>query len=236
MYVEVAVVRRPMSSSNKCNFFIFHSIPFRESSLWEGGTTGDGLLSGPALTSILDLPPETTQRRFQYLFHVVDWLPTLADWIGILPRNATALDGISQANALRYNTPAREELFGGYAQCWPRNDDPREHHYWWGPSLRVRNWKIIQGQSAGPDETNPFPMGDVSIQPPGESLQQQYLLFDLIKDPQEENNVADLYPDILKDMIYKLKLYRQSFVYPQRNDDSDCHFTGLVNTTVGPTW
>ena len=67
--------------------------------------------------------------------------------------------------------------------------------------------------------------------------QQHYLLFDLEKDPLEETDLSAVYPEILEKMVYRLKLYRKSFVYPQINDDSGCPFPGLVNTTtVGPAW
>jgi hypothetical protein len=70
---------------------------------------------------------------------------------------------------------------------------------------------------------------------PGGLANSSYLLFDLESDPLEEVNLVDQYPDVLKDMMYKLQLYQQSFVPPQVNDDSNCPFTGLVNTSMGPT-
>merc|ERR1712157_620066 len=60
-------------------------------SVWEGGTLGDGFVSGPALRS-LGIP---TKQRLPHLFHVVDWLPTLAELIGVSPQGKE-LDGISQ--------------------------------------------------------------------------------------------------------------------------------------------
>jgi arylsulfatase A-like enzyme len=170
-----------------------------------------------------------TNRRFQHLFHVVDWVPTIAELLGIQPTSLEKLDGISQVQSLSEDKPKRTELFGGYACC---ND---HNQRWWGPSLRYLNYKIVQGGSGGPDETNPNPPGTDAIQLPGgnESGNQTtpYLLFDLLKDPQEQNNIAHLYPNVLQDMINKLRLYRKSFVYPQSNDDSLCKFTGLVNDT-----
>ena len=231
-------------------------------SLWEGGTTGDALLAGPALERLLARSTTTSplktdssfiagkkkttratkssSRRFQHLFHVVDWFPTLAEWVGVVPLNETVLDGISQAEALASgDSPARTELFGGYA-FWKDHST----HAWWGPSLRHLNWKLVQGASAGPDAKNPLPPGSKDISPPGEKFNNStnnstndYLLFDLDHDPGEENDLSTAYPEILQKMIYRLKLYRKYFVYPQVNDDSNCPFPGLVNTTtVGPAW
>ncbi len=212
-------------------------------SLWEGGTTGDALLAGPALKKLLSKKnrPSSTPwqanapRRFQHLFHAVDWFPTLAEWVGVVPLNQTALDGISQAENLSSGQePARTELFGGYA-FWRDSEYPNENHWWWGPSIRHLNWKLVQGTSGGPDASDPMPNGTRNILPPGASA--DYLLFDLDRDPREENDLSKAHPEILEKMIYKLKLYQKSFVNPQVNDDSLCPFPGLVNTSiVGPAW
>lgn len=76
------------------------------------------------------------------------------------------------------------------------------------------------------------------ILPPGSSKASgEYLLFDLDRDPGEETDLSEAYPEIFQKMVYRLKLYQKSFVYPQVNDDSLCPFPGLVNTTiVGPAW
>jgi len=194
-------------------------------SVWEGGTTGDGLLAGPALKKLL--PKD--HSRFQHLFHVVDWFPTLAEWVGVLPLNHATMDGISQVDALQGNGPKRTGLFGGYCQC-------RGHPSWWGPAIRHLNWKLIQGESGGPNAENKWPPGFQKIQPPGQNATSKYLLFDLSKDPSETTDLSKEHPEVLKGMIAKLKLYNKSFVYPQINDDSKCPFPGLVNTTAGPAW
>lgn len=196
--------------------------------LWEGGTTGDGFLSGPAL-SRLNVPGGA---RFPHLFHVVDWFPTIADWIGVVPAHQDELDGQSQVESLRRQgaPPARTELFIGFVE-----QEGIERNHWFGPSLRHLNWKVVQGDYAGPDEFNPHPKG-TPFPMPGGLANVSYLLFDLDQDPQEGVNLATEYPDVLQDMIYKLKLYQQSYVPPQINDGSDCPFDGFVNSSMGPTW
>jgi arylsulfatase A-like enzyme len=196
--------------------------------LWEGGTTGDGFLSGPAL-SRFQLPGGGS--RFPHLFHVVDWFPTIAEWIGVVPVHQNELDGRSQADSLRRQgaPPARTELFIGFV------DQAGVVDNWFGPSLRHLNWKVVQGDYAGPDELNPHAKG-TPYPMPGGLTNVSYLLFDLDQDPREEVNLAPEYPDVLQDMIYKLKLYQQSYVPPQINDGSDCPFDGFANSSVGPTW
>jgi arylsulfatase A-like enzyme len=193
-------------------------------SVWEGGTTGDGFVSGPALTK-WGFP---TKKRFPHLFHVVDWLPTLAEFLGIVPRNSEKLDGKSQLQSMKDGFATRQELFIGYALADSTNQ-------WYGPAVRYQNWKIVQGTSGGPDENDSTPKGSKTPQPGG-LTNTSYMLFDLETDPSEENNLADQYPDVLQDLMYKLRQYQQSYVPPQANDDSSCPFTGLINTSVGPTW
>lgn len=80
--------------------------------VWQGGTTGDALLSGPALAR-LGIEPSV----YTNLFHVVDWLPTLAA-VAHSPPAGKPLDGVNHLAALRDATasPAREELFVGYGK------------------------------------------------------------------------------------------------------------------------
>ena len=195
-------------------------------SVWEGGTTGDGFISGPALKK-LGFP---TKERFPHLFHVVDWFPTLAELLGVVPRNLGKLDGRSQLESMKDKgrIATRQELFIGYSLADTTNQ-------WYGPAIRYENWKIVQGTSAGPDADDPRPKGSKTPLPGG-ALNTSYLLFDLETDPLEETNLADFYPDVVQSLIYRLREYQKSYVPPQANDDSSCPFTGLVNTSVGLTW
>jgi arylsulfatase A-like enzyme len=193
--------------------------------VWEGGTTGDAFLSGPALSN-LGLP---TNSRFPHLFHVVDWMPTLAEIVGAVPKNNNKIDGKSQLTGLKQNIATRDHVFVGYAYA------AYSTNQWYGPAIRHGKWKLIQGTSAGPDEYDIEPHG--SEQPlPGGADNSTYLLYDLALDGGEQHNVADRYPAIVHFLKSKLKEYQQSYVPPQPNNDKNCPFTGYVNTSIGPTW
>jgi arylsulfatase A-like enzyme len=192
--------------------------------IWEGGTTGDAFLSGPALSK-LGLP---TSARFPHLFHVVDWMPTLAEIVGAVPKN-NKIDGKSQLTGLKQNIAIRDHVFVGYAYAGYSTNQ------WYGPAIRHGQWKLIQGTSAGPDEYDIAPHG--SEQPlPGGADNSTYLLYDLALDGGERHNVADRYPAIVHFLKSKLKEYQQSYVPPQPNTDKNCPFMGYVNTSIGPTW
>jgi arylsulfatase A-like enzyme len=207
-------------------------------SVWEGGTKGDGILSGPAMKMLgLDnhFSPSATvkleggYRQFPYLFHVVDWIPTIAEMIGVdLPSSAT-LDGTSQWLAMHSWRAARHEIFVGYTH----NDASGE---WYGPALRHQKWKLVQGASGGPDQYDGNPKGTPRRPQKGGMPGAVYLLFDLEMDPMELVNVANVYPDVVLDLIEKLKVYQQTYVPPQQDWDARCpRYPGPVETHLGPT-
>jgi arylsulfatase B len=210
-------------------------------SIWEGGTTGDGFLSGPAMRNF-----DLSQRdRFSDLFHVVDWLPTLAELVGVVPMGNT-LDGVSQLLGLQHGgttrqttttttagpfPPARRELFVGYAHT---NGHDANDGGWYGPAIRYGRWKLIQGLSGGPDDFDRNP--EATLTPAHGGNGTSYLLFDLTVDKEELQNLALFYPQVVQQLAEKLRYYQRTYVPPQPNNDLACPFPGLVNTTVGPTW
>jgi len=189
--------------------------------VWEGGTTGDGFVSGPALTNLLGVSP----GKYPHIFHVVDWLPTLAAIAGVLP-DGKPLDGVNQLEALQgKGKPPREEVFVGYAAF---------EHKWFGPAIRYRNWKLIQGTSGGPQTADDHPVG--TLLPAEGGVLVDYMLFDLGVDPEEQFNVASDYPLMVDILRAKLQDYQKNYV-PPIEEDTTCPFTGVVNTTeFGPAW
>ena len=206
-------------------------------SVWDGGTTGDAFVSGPAIHS-LEIP---TQTRYTDLMHVVDWLPTIAEIVGATP-NGNTLDGVSQLEGFRQRSgdvdndypPARHEVYIGHVIVSPGSGF--ETTKWWGPAIRYGKWKLIQGEyGGGPDALNPRPPGSSYPIPGGNGT--IYQLYDLTTDKGEQQDVAKYYPRIVSKLVEKLRYYQRSFVSPQTNDDTSCPFTGLENVTgIGPTW
>jgi len=282
--------------------------------VWEGGTTGDGLIGGPALSKLVSASANddddedvaamsgnkingvsessgdnivdyaigrnrrvatsarTSEKkstntdnmlRFRGIFHVVDWLPTLAELVGVKPNGKNPLDGVSQLSGLLRaaanrdgaeadeSSFARQEVFVGYAPVGTGSGTE-----WYGPAIRYRNWKLVQGGSGGPDRHDPHPPGGSKTpEPPGrfgyydnstlssssqqqqQQQQERYVLFDLSADEGEQVDLADRYPHIVQMLRSKLKEYGPYYVPPQANDDSSCPWTGYANDTkVGPVW
>jgi arylsulfatase A-like enzyme len=209
-------------------------------SVWEGGTTGDGFVSGPAMRHWKkdNHDNHTNMQRSKHLFHVVDWLPTLAHLVGVelnkgsnRNSNNKPLDGVNQLDSLQGSPiPARKELFVGYAKL---GDEPK----WFGPAIRYNHWKLIQGVSGGPDEFDLDPVGGgASPEPGGNSSCGNYLLFDLMVDKEELHNIAPMYPRIVEALRKRLEYYQWSYVAPLEEDPT-CTFDGWTNISgIGPTW
>lgn len=194
--------------------------------IYEGGTTGDGFMSGPALGSILGIQ---SGSRYPNLFHVVDWLPTLAKITGAQPQGKL-LDGVDHLSSLQGHStePPREDIFVGYSRSYPISTG------WYGPAIRYQNWKLIQGKSGGPESSTDSPLGTPT--PAEGGIPGTYLLFDLSKDPNEEHDVASEHPAVLQALRAKLQEYQKSYT-PPIEDDPNCPFPGLQNTSeFGPSW
>jgi arylsulfatase A-like enzyme len=217
-------------------------------SVWEGGTKGDGFVSGPAMKKLGFSHGQS--RRFSHLFHVVDWMPTLAEMVGVVPRanipssayhragarpemgfpSEEPLDGKSQWQSLRDDVPARNEIFVGYTH----NDQTGE---WYGPALRFEHWKLVQGKSGGPDQySKDFP-GNPNEPQQGGISNATYMLFDLETDSLELHDLASVYPDVVEELVYKLRVYQNTYIPPQPESTEDCpECPGPVETFMGPTW
>jgi arylsulfatase B len=191
--------------------------------VWEGGTTGDALVSGPVWTRLLTAVPSNGansrqrqnhershnsmpgQKVYPHLFHAVDWLPTLAALTGAKPQGKP-LDGVNQLDALltlSLDKSAAAPTQGRSSFDSVRHDrPPRQEVFvgyaafddtWYGPALRWTNWKLLQGTSGGPEQQGSKPDGP--HQPAdGGNPHDDYQLYDLDADPGEAHNLAGQFP------------------------------------------
>jgi arylsulfatase A-like enzyme len=193
--------------------------------------------------------PSGENRTYGNLFHVVDWLPTLAAAVGTDPKGKP-LDGVNHLDALRHvdddgdgsvsesrvlslqtqPKKPREEAFVGYSWVSYAGGD------WYGPALRYQNWKLIQGNSGGPEDPETIPKGTKTPAVGGEA-NATYLLFDLLADPSETRDVANDHPDVVQQLMGRLQEYQKTYVAPGPDTDPNCVFKGLMNTTeFGLVW
>lgn len=149
-----------------------------KTSIFDGGIHGDGFLSGPALKK-LGIPAGATT---EHLFHMVDWLPTVAAIVG---SSHTWTDGVNQLPTLRGERVARQTIFLGYS-AWYDCPTPEECHSWrrQAAAIRWKKFKLVRWRDM-----------------------KTYQLFDLSVDPRETLDIAKVKPKLAGALKKMLKNY-----------------------------
>ena len=155
MWKDTLLIITSDNGSPKIDDAMVHSLHGYKGEMFEGGIRADGIVSGPARKWLQIAPGKNPS-----LFHVTDWLPTLAGISdsddGHPTANWTRLDGVNQRRALRRGVSQRHELYVGLAGTpWDRKS-----------AIRRGDMKLI--------ELN---------------LGEQYMLYNLTADKKEETNL-----------------------------------------------
>lgn len=133
--------------------------------------------------------PGVTQpgSRSDAIVQSEDYYPTLLDGLRLAVARDQTFDGISLLPALRGESINRT----GVVQFFPHSPSVPE---WLPPAVSIHkdHWKLIRIFHGGPDGAH------------------RYLLFDLLKDISEKNNVADLNPDVVKDLDDQISAFLQT--------------------------
>ncbi|XP_021340157.1 arylsulfatase B-like isoform X2 [Mizuhopecten yessoensis] len=166
-------------------------------SLWEGGIRGVAFVHGSILGR--------SQVVSKELMHVSDWYPTLVGVAGGSLNGTQPLDGIDQWKTLSNgNISPRDILL--------HNIDPRTHPI--GErvyndtfdtrvraALRWKNWKILTGNPGNGSWVAGECAGLETKRGSGGEPSKNLWLFDLSKDPNEMDDLCDVYPDITRKLL-----------------------------------
>ena len=176
-----------------------------KNTVFEGGVHGAAYVWGANLPSYDN----------EQLIHVTDWLPTIVEGIAGLHLDVTTksrLDGYNVWPTIIANkrTPRKEILI---------NLDPAGPDYVGQAAIRVGPWKLVTGRpNCSLGEDNPvFPCPDGWIHvngtteppPPTPSLT---WLFNIRKDPNERNNVAEKYPWLVRFLKKRIAFYNATHI------------------------
>ena len=187
-----------------------NNLPLRgnKGTVFEGGVRGVGFVWGSKLPKL--------NYVNNHLIHATDWLPTIVEGIaGLeLDKDKWALDGYNVWPTITTNskTPRKEILIG----LDPLN---KVWEYIGQAAIRVGEWKLITGMpncsmapiqkgDACPDGWIGLD-GSIELPPPTPSLT---WLFNVTADPNERNNVAEAYPDIVKQLKERIEYYNGTHV------------------------
>eukprot|EP00035_Acanthoeca_spectabilis_P016511 m.338095 g.338095 ORF g.338095 m.338095 type:complete len:554 (+) comp16533_c6_seq7:3379-5040(+) len=191
--------------------WIARNYPFRghKALIWEGGTRVAGFISGDLL------PASVKGTVSNVLFHVTDWLPTIVALAGGSTAKNLALDGHDQWGAItgKAEPPRTEMLYGINPADGGQAGAPKA-------ALRMGDYKVLcwsytiegiaGGNSTGP--CSPCPGAD------DPELKKGCVLYNLVEDPGERNNLATQQPDTLNKILARMKELALESVEPQQWD------------------
>ena len=201
-----------------------------------GGTKVPGFVHSPLL------PAEVRGTESRALFHITDWLPTIAG-LARFHLNATSalpLDGLDIWSALSTGSSGKrqEMLYNVNPFCEEGQAGPPK------AALRVGDWKLlsycytVKGK-AGETATGPaVPKGGL---PKGwEGGSSPVVLYDLSTDPSETTDVAKANPAVVLRLLRRLATMADEMVEPMQwtppyqGKDYSCADCPLYNGTRGP--
>jgi arylsulfatase A-like enzyme len=173
----------------------------------EGGIRVPAIIQHPG-----KIPPGIVSEGY---FHFCDWLPTLLSWCQLSHPGHKPLDGKDRSKDLMQPQSACDKPAPGDAAFWQVNRYNPIHHH--NGAMRDGNWKLYWPEVEGAsfkdmteDQpsyefglTQPQPICDINPQMPARPLGNpvQPKLFDLQKDPAENEDLAADEPERLAQMI-----------------------------------
>ena len=80
-------------------------------------------------------------------------------------------------------------------------------------AIRIGDWKLITGHSICPTCVNGWVHLDGSIDLPSYTPSLTWL-FNITADPNERNNVADMYPEVVKQLKERIEYYNSTHIWP----------------------
>ena len=177
-----------------------------KATVFEGGVRGTGFVWGAKL-------PKLNYDNDQ-LIHATDWLPTIVEGIaGLdLDKDKWALDGYNVWSTITGNseTPRKEVLI---------NLDPPREGFIGQAAIRSGDYKLIMGQpncSLHIEHIgDPCPDGwihlDGSVELPPYTPSLTWL-FNIRTDPNERSNIADLFPEKVKELKERIEQYNATHI------------------------
>jgi arylsulfatase B len=138
-------------------------------------------------------------RKADARMSYIDMFPTLQAIAGSEKRNGAAPDGENMLEVLRGAKLAKDREFYSFF------DQTLEYEH---QALNTDKWKLVR---IGPSILNETPSPDET----------EIYLFRIDQDPNEKNNIADKHPEIVAEMLEKMKAFRKLRVVRDTREESD---------------
>ncbi|XP_070542676.1 arylsulfatase B-like [Ptychodera flava] len=206
------------STDNGGLHFLGSNWPLRggKGTLYEGGVHGVGFVNSPLLS---DQVRGTVSHE---LIHISDWFPTLIQVAGGNLIGGRKLDGYNQWETISQGAPSvRQEMLLHIDPLYTAVKNVKDDIYSDNPyfnismraAIRVCDWKLITGAPGNASWMAPSESGMDSVHPektPGKAVQ----LYNIAQDPYEKYNLAEAKPDIVIELLWRLRQYYNSSVPP----------------------
>lgn len=185
-------------------------------SLWEGGIRGVAFVHGDILGR--------RQVVSNDLMHVSDWYPTLVNLAGGSLNDTLPLDGVDQWKMLSEGSAsARDTILHNIdpvtapigERVYKDTFDTRVR-----AALRWKQWKVITGNPGNGSWVPGECSGLEAKRGSGGEPTQNLWLFDLSRDPNEMDDLSNVYPDISRKLLGMLEEANRTAV-PCRYPDPD---------------
>ena len=202
-----------------------------KATVFEGGVRGTAFVWGSKL-------PKLNYDNNQ-LIHATDWLPTIVEGIAGLELDKVKwrLDGYNVWSTITMDSesPRKEILI---------NLDPPHQKFIGQAAIRSGDWKLVTGMpncSLHKEyDGDPCPDGWIhengTIEPPPYTPSPTWL-FNITDDPNERNNVADLYPDKVLELKERIEYYNSTHIRqldpPLDPNSNPAYFAGVWTPWIG---
>lgn len=183
-------------------------------SMWEGGMRGVGLVYSKLLTKPGQINTE--------MIHVTDWYPTIVHLSGGSVEGMP-LDGYNVWETLSTGQPSpRNEILHNIDPIdayWDSHFEP--YHHCRQAAIRVGDWKLLKGCPGNgswippPESSYSYTQGTNYF----DNINSTFL-FNIREDPEERNELSEVFPDMVSFLMKKLREYNATAV-PVRYPDPD---------------
>lgn len=197
----------------------------RKSTLWEGGVRNNAFIWSNSEDII---PKKSEHKKYKSLMHVTDWHATILEIAGV--QDDLQLDGMSHLDAIKNGKegPRIELLHNIDPYAGGPNPDTAGQYV--EAAYRMGDWKLLLNVSDSPHYPLENPCEDVIEGVHPSRVPQPVRLYNITNDPEENNDIYAMEPDIVKNLTDKIyKLYKEQ-LFPCNCGDycpegvNDCPF------------
>ncbi|XP_035668426.1 arylsulfatase B-like isoform X1 [Branchiostoma floridae] len=182
-----------------------------KNTLWEGGIRGVCFVTSNLL--------ERKGTKSDALIHISDWFPTLIYLSHGSTHDTKPLDGFDVWDSISTGAKSpREEILlnidplkckMGFT-CASGGGNFNTLTY---AAIRSRDWKLLTGFQDQGGWKHRKTSGN-HFEKPTDSPNKHLWLFNIKNDPQERTDLSEKYPDVVQDLLMKLKTYNRTAVPP----------------------